>query len=148
MGSSAGGHLTLMGVTSSRHRSYLPIDEIDDLPCNVQWGIGIYPAYALADGFDSLNEKGGNEDSAFLDPDFSFDLDTAPMLFLHGDSDGYASMASVKTWEQMRAMGIQSELHTLATRSHCFQHFASPGTGSYTWMDRIWEFLTAKGFNK
>ena len=148
MGSSAGGHLTLMGVTSSRHRSYLPIDEIDELPCNVQWGIGIYPAYALADGFDSLNEKGGNEDSAFLDPDFSFDLDTAPMLFLHGDSDGYASMASVKTWEQMRAMGIQSELHTLATRSHCFQHFASPGTGSYTWMDRIWEFLTAKGFNK
>ncbi|MCQ2119921.1 MAG: alpha/beta hydrolase [Bacteroidales bacterium] len=148
MGSSAGGHLTLMGVTSSRHLSYLPVDEIDELPCNVQWGIGIYPAYALADGFDSPNEKGGNEDSAFLDPDFSFDLDTAPMLFLHGDSDGYASMASVKTWEQMRAMGIQSELHTLATRNHCFQHFASPGTGSYTWMDRIWEFLTAKGFNK
>jgi Esterase/lipase len=47
MGSSAGGHLTLMGVTSSRHQAYLPIDEIDKLPCNVQWGIGIYPAYAL-----------------------------------------------------------------------------------------------------
>ena len=27
MGSSAGGHLTLMGVTSSRHQSYWPIDE-------------------------------------------------------------------------------------------------------------------------
>jgi hypothetical protein len=25
---------------------------------------------------------------------------------------------------------------------------ASPGTGSYTWMDRIWEFMTSKGFNK
>lgn len=25
---------------------------------------------------------------------------------------------------------------------------ASPGTGSYTWMDRIWEFMSAKGFNK
>ncbi|MEA4997543.1 MAG: alpha/beta hydrolase, partial [Petrimonas sp.] len=32
MGSSAGGHLTLMGVTSSLHQSYLPIDEIDKLP--------------------------------------------------------------------------------------------------------------------
>ena len=50
MGSSAGGHLTLMGVTSSRHQSYLPIDEIDKTPCTVQWGVGIYPAYALTDG--------------------------------------------------------------------------------------------------
>jgi hypothetical protein len=50
-------------------------------------------------------------------------------------------MNSVKTWEKMRAMGIQSELHTLATRKHCFQQVASPGTGSYTWMERIAEFL-------
>ncbi len=148
MGSSAGGHLTLMGVTSSLHNSYLPIDEIDKVSCSVQWGIGIYPAYALTDGIDGCNTNGGNNDSDVLAPEFSFDLNTAPMLFIHGDSDGYASMASVKTWEKMRAMGIQSELHTLALRSHCFQFTANPGTGSYTWLDRIWEFLTAKGFNK
>lgn len=148
MGSSAGGHLTLMGVTSSRHQSYLPIDETDKLPCNVQWGIGIYPAYALTDGLEAPNSEGGNEDSAILAPEFSFDLDTAPMLFIHGDADGWAAMNSVKTWEKMQKMGIQSELHTLATRKHCFQSTASPGTGSYTWLDRIWEFMTAKGFNK
>jgi hypothetical protein len=67
------------------------------------------------------------------------------MLFIHGDADGWAAMNSVKTWEKMRAMGIQSELHTLATREHCFQNAASPGTGSYTWLDRIKEFLTEKG---
>ncbi|MGN0201378.1 MAG: alpha/beta hydrolase [Candidatus Cryptobacteroides sp.] len=148
MGSSAGGHLTLMGVTSSRHRAYFPIDELDNISCKVQWGIGIYPAYALTDGLEAPNLQKGNEDDAVLAPEFSFDLDTAPMLFIHGDSDGWAAMNSVKTWEKMRAMGIQSELHTLATRNHCFQHKASPGTGSYTWLDRIWEFLTAKGFNK
>ena len=76
-----------------------------------------------------------------LAPEFNFDLSTAPMLFIHGDADGWASMNSVKAWEKMRAMGIQSELHTLATRQHCFQRTASPGTGSYTWMDRIWEYL-------
>ncbi len=141
MGSSAGGHLTLMGVTSSRHRSYLPIDDIDRLPCNVQWGIGIYPAYALTDGAEWWNAGGGNDDSAVLVPEFSFDLDTAPMLFIHGNSDPWAAMNSVKTWEKMRAMGIQSELHTLALREHCFQFQASPGTGSYTWMDRIGEYL-------
>ena len=141
MGSSAGGHLTLMGVTSSLHNSYWPIDDIDKQPCNVQWGIGIYPAYALTDGAEDPNKAGGNEDDAVLVPEFSFDLKTAPMLFVHGDADGWAAMNSVKTWEKMRAMGIQSELHTLATRNHCFQRTASPGTGSYTYLDRIGEFI-------
>ena len=141
MGSSAGGHLTLMGVTSSMHNSYLAIDEIDRLPCNVQWGIGIYPAYALTDGADKNNTTGGNADSAVLVPEFSFDLKTAPMLMIHGDADGWASMNSVKVWEKMRSMGIQSELHTLALRPHCFQRTAAPGTGSYTHLDRIGEYL-------
>lgn len=148
MGSSAGGHLTLMGVTSSRHRSYWPSDDLDRIPCNVQWGIGIYPAYALTDGLDGLNSNKGNDDSDILAPEFSFDLDTAPMLFIHGDADGYAAMNSVKVWEKMVMMGIQSELHTLASRTHCFQMTSSPGTGSHTHFDRIWEFLTSKGFNR
>ncbi|MBO4443291.1 MAG: alpha/beta hydrolase [Bacteroidaceae bacterium] len=141
MGSSAGGHLTLMGVTSSLHRAYLPIDDIDKQPCNVQWGIGIYPAYALTDGANDPNTESGVPDDAVLVPEFSFDLKTAPMLFLHGDVDVYAAMNSVKTWEKMRSMGIQSELHTLATRNHCFQRSAAPGTGSYTFLDRIDDFL-------
>lgn len=141
MGSSAGGHLTLMGVTSSLQQSYLPIDDIDKIPCNVQWGIGIYPAYALTDGAEEPNTQGGNEDEAVLVPEFNFDLKTSPMLFIHGDADSWASMNSVKTWEKMRSMGIQCELHTLAKREHCFQGIASPGTGSYTYLDRIYDFL-------
>ena len=148
MGSSAGGHLTLMGATSSRHQSYLPIDELDKISCKVQWGIPIYPAYSLTDGIDKTNSTGGNSDEAVLVPEFAFDLDTPPLLMIHGDADGWAAMNSVKVWEKQRSMGIQSELHTLALRPHCFQRNASPGTGSYTYIDRIWEFLTAKGFNR
>ena len=144
MGSSAGGHLTLMGVTSSRHQSYLPIDKIDKLSCKVQWGVGIYPAYALTDGSDNHNTTGGNADSAVLVPDFSFDLDTAPMLLLHGDADGWAAMNSVKIWEKMRSMGIQCELHTLAQRNHCFQQKAAPGTGSYSFVERVAEYVKAR----
>lgn len=147
MGTSAGGHLTLMGTTSSMQRSYLPIDEIDKLPCNVQWGIAIYPAYALTDGLEENNVTGGNDDSAVLAPEFNFDLQTSPMLFIHGDADGWAAMNSVKTWEKLRAMGIQSELHTLATRKHCFQRQASPGTGSYTYQERIKEYLQGLNIN-
>ena len=148
MGSSAGGHLTLMGVTSSRHQSFWPIVESDRISCKVQWGVGIYPAYVLSDGFDGENLEGGNSDGHFIAPEFSFDLDTAPMVFIHGDADGYSAMGSVKVWEKMAMMGIQSDLHTLATRYHCFHRQASPGTGSYTHLDRIWEFLTSKGFNQ
>lgn len=148
MGSSAGGHLTLMGATSSKQRSSWAIDDLHKIPCKVQWAVAIYPAYALTDGANGTNAGGGNEDSARLVPEFSFDLDTCPMLFLHGDADGYAAMNSVKCWEQLRRMGIQSDLHTLVKGKHCFQAKASPGTGSYTWLDRIWEFMNHKGFNK
>ena len=139
MGSSAGGHLTVMGVTSSVHQAYRRVDEIDKTSCAVQWGIGIYPAYVLQDGADGHNANLG-VDAGFVD-DFSFDVQTAPMLLIHGDKDGYSSMASVRLWEKMRAMGIQSELHTLAERKHCFNGKASEGTGSYTYMERILEFI-------
>ncbi|MDD4172958.1 MAG: alpha/beta hydrolase [Kiritimatiellae bacterium] len=145
---SGGGHLTLMGATSSKRRAYWPIDDLDKLPCNVQWAVAICPAYALTDGAENPNEKGGNEDDARLVPEFSFDLATCPVLFIHGDADGWAAMNSVTCWEQLRRMGIQSDLHTLVGRPHCFQRKAAPGTGSYTWMGRIWEFMNHKGFNK
>jgi len=148
MGSSAGGHLTLMGATSSKSNSYSPIDDVDKIPCNVQWAVAIYPAYALTDGVDSHNAKGGNEEDARLVPEFAFDPATCPMLFIHGDADGWAAMNSVKCWEQLRRMGIQSDLHTLVGRGHCFQRKAAPETGSYTWMGRIWEFMNHKGYNK
>ena len=148
MGGSAGGHLTLMGVTSARSRAYWNVDAIDKIPCNVQWGVGIYPAYALTDGVDRPNTTGGNHDAAKLVPEFAFDPDTCPMVFIHGDADRWAAMNSVKVWEQMRRMGIGCDLHTLAKRPHCFQFRAPPGTGSYTYLGRIWEFLNHKGLNR
>ena len=147
MGSSAGGHLALLGATSSRRKTYRPVDDVDKLPCNVQWAVAFYPAYVLTDGADGPNSCGGNPDDARIVSDFSFDPDTCPVLFIHGDADGYSAMGSVKVWEQLRRMGIQGEVHTLATRGHCFQGKSSPGTGSRTCLDRILEFIGRKGFN-
>ena len=141
MGASAGGHLTLMGSTSSRHQAYAPIDAIDDISCKVQWGIASCPAYALTDGIDGTSAHGGNTDADILVPEFSFDSDTAPMMFLHGDADDIAAMNSVKSWEKLRSMGIPAECHTLATRPHNFQQSGSPGTGSYNWLERVGEYV-------
>ena len=141
MGSSAGGHLALMIATSSKTGSYLPIDKIDKLDCSVAWAVAVYPAYALTDGIDCHNTHGGNEDSDRLAPEFAFDLATPPILFLHGDADGWAAMNSVKAWEQLRRMGIQGELHTLVKRGHCFHRAASKGTASWNALDRIADFV-------
>ena len=146
MGGSAGGHLTLMGTTSSRHNAYYKIDDVDKVSCKVQWGIGLYPAYILSDGLDWHNTSGGNDEGLAFAPEFSFDKDTAPLLLLHGDADPWAAGNSVAIWEKMRAMGVDCEVHTLATRKHCFQKSASPGTGSYSFLDRIVEFLQGKAF--
>ena len=141
MGGSAAGHLTLMGATTSLTPAYARIDDIDDQPCNVKWAIAFYPAYALTDGADGTNANGGNLDTDVLVDDFAFDAKTCKMFFLHGDADSYAAMNSVKCWEKLRTMDIDSELHTLATRGHTFQQNASPGTGSYNYNDIVWDYV-------
>ena len=141
MGGSAAGHLTLMGATTSLTPAYARIDDIDDQPCNVKWAIAFYPAYALTDGADGTNANGGNLDTDVLVDDFAFDAKTCTMFFMHGDADSYAAMDSVKCWEKLRTMDIDSELHTLATRGHTFQQNASPGTGSYNYNDIVWDYV-------
>ena len=147
MGESAGGHLAVMGATSSLHQSYAPVDALDKIPCDVQWAVSVYPAYLLTDDDDGKNTTGGNGDGVRLLPDMTFDLKTCPILFLHGDADGVSAMGSVKCWEQLRRMGVQGDLHAYATYGHCFYYSAAPGTGAYTWLDRIWEFLNHKRLN-
>ena len=143
MGFSAGGHLTLMGATSSLHQSYARIDALDDLSCTPSWAIAFYPAYTLTDDDcqDHGNSHGGNLDTDVLMPEFSFDPATSPMLLIHGDADPFSPMASVKTWEKLRSMGIPAECHTYATLGHCLQWQTSPGTGGFNCFDRVWEYM-------
>ena len=148
MGFSAGGHLTVMTAVNAQTPAYEPVDDIDKVSCKLQWAVPVYPAYILTDGADGVNANGGNLDEDVFVPELSFDADTPPMCFVHGDADGISAMCSVKCWEKLRTMGIQCDLHTLATRGHCFQFNAAPGTGSYTWLDQVWDFLGRKGLNK
>jgi hypothetical protein len=138
-----------MTALSSTYRAYKPVDDIDrKVSCRVNWACPIYPAYALTDGVDAPNKNGGNDDDSVPVPEFLFDINTPAMCFMHGDADGWAAMNSVKIWERLRRMGVQCDLHTLAKRGHCFQFKASPETGSYTWLDRIWEFMSRKRINR
>jgi len=146
MGFSAGGHLCVMTAVNTLTPAYAPVDEIDKQPCTLKWACPIYPAYLLTDGG---KERGfdANADSAVLGPEFAFDDATPPMCFVHGDADSVPAMGSVKCWERLRRMDRQSDLHTLALRGHCFQITAPRGTGSHTWLDRVWDFLGRSRLN-
>ena len=139
-GCSAGGHLTLMVATSSQTPAYEPIDDIDKLPCHVNWAVPVYPAYALTDGLDQNNTKRGNDLSDSLAPEFKFDAKTPPMCLMHGDADGWSPMNSVRVYHKLRTMGIPAELHVMALEPHCFMNEPTPGTPADTWKGRVWEW--------
>jgi acetyl esterase/lipase len=149
MGSSAGGHLALLGAVSSLSRSYGDIDETDGISCSVQWAVAVYPAYTIVQGVGTRiisNEIHEAFPLETLSKELAFDKATCPVLFIHGDKDTtVTAICSVAPWEHMRKIGVQSELHTFAHANHSFERLTSPGTGAYSYMDRIWEFLTAKG---
>jgi len=135
MGSSAGGHLALMAATSSRHKAYLPVDRIDWHPCTVQWAVALCPTGLLEGDADNVAarpaDKGFDCTSARFAREFSFDVDTCPVLFLHGDADDEASVfGSVVFWEQMRRMGVQGEMHTFVKSPHHLKRRCAPDTGS------------------
>jgi len=147
-GGSAGGHLALLGALSSTRPAYAPVDDVDREPCEVQLAVALFPAYVLSDGFDGENRGGGNDPNLHIAEEFAFDAKSCPVLFLHGDADGYSAMGSVRTWERLQAMGVKSDLHVFALQPHDFQYAASPGTGAYAYLDVIWAFLAKRGFAK
>ena len=132
MGSSSGGHLAMLGALSSTEQTYTPIDAYDERSCAVKCAVAVSPTDVLAGGE--------------LASEFKVDDKSCTIAFLTGDADTTSSSVDVvKCWEQLRTRGVQCDLHALATRGHGFQEKAAPGTGSYTWMDRVWHLIDGKG---
>lgn len=143
MGFSAGGHLTLMTSTTSKTNSYEPIDDIDKLPCNVNFAAPVYPAYVLEDGADGPNEGKGNDST--MVGDFAFDEMTPPMCLVHGDDDVYSPMGSVAVYSKLRKMNIPAEMHIYAKINH---GFGGNPTDNHVgdWLNRVYAWMCAIGF--
>ena len=138
MGGSAGGHLALMGATSSRHRSYWPVDAIDKQPCKVQWAVAVYPAYSLTDGVDSQNKNGGNGDEDRLVPEFSFDLDTYPVLFLHGDADHNVPVGeSIQMYTALKLLNRPTAMVLVKDQDHHITDYEK----RLRWQNTIWAWF-------
>ncbi|MBQ2820182.1 MAG: alpha/beta hydrolase [Thermoguttaceae bacterium] len=142
-GFSAGGHLTLMTSTSSQTPAYPAIDELDNVPCHVNFAIPVYPAYVLEDGNNGPNKGKGNDSKMVAD--FAFDAKTPPMCFIHGDLDVYSPMGSVAVYHKLRTMNIPAEIHIYANVNHGFggvrgdEHVKA-------WLDRVLAWMKVMGF--
>ena len=143
MGFSAGSHLCLMAATSSMTKTYEPVDDIDKLPCNVNFAIPVCPAYALTDGVDNPN-TGKGVDAELVD-DFKFDAQTCPMCFIHGDGDDYSAMASMKVYQRLKGMGIPGEVHIYAYANHAFRN-CGPDAPILKYPQRVFEWMQTLGF--
>lgn len=143
MGFSAGGHLTLMSSTTSLTNSYDPIDDVDKIPCNVNFSAPVYPAYVLEDGADGPNAGKGNN-SEMVD-DFAFDEKTPPMCLIHGDDDVYSPMGSVFVYKKLRTMNIPAEMHIYAKVNH---GFGGNPTDNHVgdWLNRVYAWMQTIGF--
>jgi acetyl esterase/lipase len=147
LGFSAGGHLTLMTSTTSQTNAYKAIDELDKLPCHVNFAVPVYAAYVLEDGANGPNKGKGNNST--MVKDFAFDAKTPPMCLVHGDTDQYSPMNSVAIYHKLRTMNIPTELHIYAKVGHGFG--ARPtlkGKNDHVgdWLNRAYESLKVFGF--
>lgn len=138
MGFSAGGHLTLMTATTSQTPAYEPVDELDKVPCHVNFAAPVYPAYVLEDGKDSAAKPA-------IVADFAFDEKTPPMCLIHGDADRVPPMGSVAVYHKLRTMNIPAEIHIYATVGHGFG-MKPQGDHVGAWMDRVYAWLKVMGF--
>ena len=143
MGFSAGGHLTLMTATTSQTPAYEPVDELDKVPCHVNFAAPVYPAYVLEDGKDSANKENGN--ASPMVADFAFDGKTPPMCLIHGDADRISAMGSVAVYHKLRTMNIPAEIHIYATVGHGFG-MKPQGDHVGAWMDRVYAWMKVMGF--
>ncbi len=133
---SAGSHLALLLATSSQTRAYTPVDDLDKVPCHINWAIVNAPAYVTTDGqtgTPAVREGYGADVS--LSKVFAFDEKTCPMSLHHGGTDPYSPNGSTLVYRQLRRMGVPAELHLYPGKGH----------GAYGF-ERGVEFMTQMGF--
>lgn len=110
LGFSAGGHLSIMTLTTpSDQRTYPLNPEIDSVDCRPNFALPIYPAYLKSES-----------DPNRLAPEIQVTKDTPPvfMVIAHGDKSFVEGNALF--YLAMRRAGASAELHIFAKGGHGF----------------------------
>ena len=149
-GISAGAKLVSLLATSSLTPAYAPVDETDNLPCNLMFAVLQAPAYILTDGAEDENSRAGVGSDIKIVPELRFDAKTCPMCMVQGGLDSYSPNGSTQIYRQLRRMNIPAELHLFADRTHGFHGDLNKGEDGAAydhWFDRVAEFVRQMNFD-
>jgi acetyl esterase/lipase len=154
-GGSAGGHLVAMLGTTIDMPEFESSEGNSGVSSRVAAVAGFNPAVDLADFGKRGAGAGDNAVTQFLgapygekpdlwksaSPSYYVSAKSAPMLFLHGDSDSTVPYRqSVEMMEKLKANGVRAELFTAPGANHGF--FNSPPWFEPT-LRRMEEFFTS-----
>lgn len=136
VGFSAGGHLAIATATRFEKRTYVPVDEVDNVSCRPDFAILVYPGY--------LKVKDKDE----LAPGLRIPAETPPVFLTHGGADIISPPEnSVLVYLALRRAGVPAELHVYATAAHDFGVRPSEHPCS-TWTQACANWLRHQGFLK
>jgi acetyl esterase/lipase len=132
-GFSAGGHLAASAATNFDHRSYEPIDAVDQVSCRPDFAVLVYPAYLKLKDKDELS------------PGLPVSAETPPLFIVHcsDDKTAKADNSVVMYLAALRAR-VPAELHIYATGSHGFG--LRGGKPCSTWTLLCAEWMKNRGF--
>jgi acetyl esterase/lipase len=130
LGFSAGGYLTAWTCLAGK-RYYDHIGKTDEVSCEPNFALLIYPAY--------LVDKGGE-----LKPEYTVKKDSPPMFFVHSSNDGVSSENSVALYLALKKNNVPAELHLYAAGGHGYG-MNKVGLPCASWPDRAAEWMKARG---
>lgn len=132
LGFSAGGHLAAWMLCEGNRRTahYPPIP--NEPSCRPDFGILVYPAYLV-------NEK---QDRPM--PKIRSDEKPGPVFLVHAHDDGLTPENSVRFYLDLRAAGVEAELHVYQQGGHGFGMLRH-GKPINDWPARCAEWLRANG---
>jgi acetyl esterase/lipase len=136
IGFSAGGHLVGATATNFEHRSYEPIDAIDQISCRPDFAIPVYS------GYFNVGEKGQQK----LSPTVRLPTNAPPLLFVHASDDPISDVEhSVTFYLALKRAGIHADLHIYASGGHGFGVRPTNAACS-AWMQACTDWLRIRGF--
>lgn len=109
IGFSAGGHLAIATATRFNHRTYEPVDPVDQVSCRPDFAIAVYPGYLKAKDKDEL--------AAGL----RVPTNAPPVFLAHGGEDIISPpQNSALMYLALKQAGVPAELHIYAWSAHDF----------------------------
>jgi acetyl esterase/lipase len=127
LGFSAGGEVAARAALQSTDRKYTKLDAIDEIACQPDFSVLIYPAYLV------------NKADALLD-ELKPTANTPPTFLVHAWDDPVTPLSSLCLATELKKVGVSCELHLFALGGHGYgmRHVDGLPVTDWTSQAAIW----------